>query len=604
MLVADPLQEHIRTRLARHPQAVIVYDNMNFKETVRDESLGHKAVMTAMTTAAVVICPEIPPEGLTQDMHNPLYKLDASDIVESPGLRNVALHREIVISLLITAVNKVHPGCIEKLFPPGDTQHTRPTLPKIQRLKPNKTEFYQLAGMFEDEGTINGTYGVHKNIFLDQLGLHAPADPTSSEPDDFKIPLRLVHGDQLSTVLNRGVKAAMKEMDRPYDQRLWLLCVAAWFHIQLNYQKTILETHFASPNGNVLSDQCLLSDAITWGIATRRKDSIKFHQGDILLRQSFSSRVMALFYTILKNRGMEDGHSAFVSQDEMKEIIFNMTPDDLRGILDEIYDTAFTKKAWAGVGGVNPEFTTMCRLLQEIALYLGVSEAIKKADIGLLRYFVDPLVVHFNGTKQKNYAREMIYYRWLLSDACTPTLQHAILSSGLVNWHGTSGKHKPIDLGMEHLNLAYKLEMKCFKNSTKDLDNIFGRIGLTNTWNRKHREVIEEALGERMSGEHTRKNTDAELFAHAIKLFKDRAVCPDRPIDPRVTPWESANIFSLGMKILYERVNQFNTGHIINEEQEQAQTDLEDINIQWDVEDLYSDGYMTDDILSDENDMY
>jgi hypothetical protein len=45
-------------------QLVIVYDNYNYLITKRDEHLGHRAQMEAMTTASVVICPEIPSTGI------------------------------------------------------------------------------------------------------------------------------------------------------------------------------------------------------------------------------------------------------------------------------------------------------------------------------------------------------------------------------------------------------------------------------------------------------------------------------------------------------------------------------------------------------------
>ena len=70
----------------------------------------------------------------------------------------------------------------------------------------------------------------------------------------------------------------------------------------------------------------------------------------------------------------------------------------------------------------------MCRFLQEIELFLTVRIAVKRGDIGLLRRMVDPLIVAFLGAGQWNYVYDMLFYRWLLSPACTPELQHAILA--------------------------------------------------------------------------------------------------------------------------------------------------------------------------------
>jgi hypothetical protein len=58
------LQNKIK-ELAKHPQAVVVYDSITFKDIKRDEYVGHKATMQAMTTACIIHCPFLPENGLT-----------------------------------------------------------------------------------------------------------------------------------------------------------------------------------------------------------------------------------------------------------------------------------------------------------------------------------------------------------------------------------------------------------------------------------------------------------------------------------------------------------------------------------------------------------
>ncbi len=43
---------------------MVVYDNVNFKNTVRDEILEYTAVMRNLITAVIVICLELPDSGL------------------------------------------------------------------------------------------------------------------------------------------------------------------------------------------------------------------------------------------------------------------------------------------------------------------------------------------------------------------------------------------------------------------------------------------------------------------------------------------------------------------------------------------------------------
>ena len=39
-----------------------------------------------------------------------------------------------------------------------------PKMPQLELLTPKKTTLHQLDAIFQDKGTIKGTYGVHKDI--------------------------------------------------------------------------------------------------------------------------------------------------------------------------------------------------------------------------------------------------------------------------------------------------------------------------------------------------------------------------------------------------------------------------------------------------------
>lgn len=69
--------------LSRDQPAVIVYDNMNFKENTRHEILGHSAGMRAVTTASIVMCPQLPASGLNQSMHHPENPLRIDEIFDN-----------------------------------------------------------------------------------------------------------------------------------------------------------------------------------------------------------------------------------------------------------------------------------------------------------------------------------------------------------------------------------------------------------------------------------------------------------------------------------------------------------------------------------------
>src|SRR6266568_7792166 len=94
----------------------------------------------------------------------------------------------------------------------------------------------------------------------------------------------------------------------------------------------------------------------------------------------------------------------------------------------------------------------------------------------------------------------MLFYWWNLMSVNLPELQHAILSSGLVNWLRAPDKYKAINLRLEHLNKSCKIKMKCYKNSTYDTDIIFNRVCLSNTIVRILCSKMEYIFSEEMLG--------------------------------------------------------------------------------------------------------
>jgi hypothetical protein len=547
---------------------VVVYDNFNFKDTKRDELLGHSATMRAMTTAAVVICPELPTSGLTQSMHNPILPLNMHDIFGSPAISGDNIGVEISRSLISDEIKRIHPSSVKRVFTESDRY---PKMPNIQVLPSRKTKYWQLGAIYEDEGTIQGTYRVHESIFLDQLGLRSPDTPDLSGVDDFSTRLWLIHGDQLTTHHIRSIKAEQTRARRPFDRRDWHIGIPAWFHIEMNLINTIVRTHWAPDVGREEAHHCLSFDIGLWGRSYKSRENAKYHQMQPLVSQSFDSRVVALFYAALQSRGyFTNHHNSLNSAEEIDEVICSLTPDEFLKLVEEVRLRAFTLDAWQGKGPDkkehnDTEFRTMCRMLQEIELFLTVHHATKHADIGMLRRLVDPLIVYFFGASQHNYGREMLYYRWLLSPVNTPELQHAILASGIVNWQGSHSSNKAIDRGQEHLNMSIATSFRSYKNSTHDLDIIFDRVCLTNTWVAALRTILEDTFGENMPGTHTTASVESDIFLLARTLFRGDLAAPRtfEQLDEFSREFfDSQDILKKGMDVIEEKVIAFNQQRI------------------------------------------
>lgn len=397
-------------------------------------------------------------------------------------------------------------------------------------------------------------------------GLRAPDDPEGSQVDDFSDRLFLAHGDRLTAHHIRTVKAEQSRATRPFDRRDWLLGIPAWFHIQMNLLSTIIRTHWAPTTAGEAAHHCLQADITTWGRSSYSRDNAKYHQMEPIVAQSFTSRVLALFYATMRRKGyhLESPDTGAFEQDHISTVICQLTANQFMELVEDVRLAAFTLDAWRGDKHTDVEFRTMCRMLQEIELFLTVRHAVKHADIGLLRYLIDPLIVTFFGASQNNYGHEMLFYRWNLSSVNTPELQHAILASGLVNWHGRATTHKAIDLGLEHLNGSCKIEMKCYKNSTHDVDIIFNRVCLTNTWVRLLREKLEGTFGENMSGAHTTASAQLDMFLVARTLLVGDLAGPRSPeeLASFTKAFDSFDILQVGMAKLEEKVNHFNQHYV------------------------------------------
>lgn len=519
--------------------------------------------MASMTTAAVVHCPALPPSGLCQSMHDPTIPLSVHDIFSAPGISggDGGIGPDISRGLIADAIKRLHPSAVSAVF--RNNNHY-PTIPCLETIRTNKTSFWQLGAIFEDEGTISGTYGVHENIFLKQLGLQAPEDPTSGTRDDFRDRLWLIHGDQLTAHRIRAVKAEQFRAKRSYDRRDWMLGIPAWFHIQMNLLNTIVRTHWSPVQPGEQAHHCLKADITTWNHSCSSRNNVKYHQIEPLVVQSFTARVAALFYAAMRRRGYITSLEGVNAMDVASNTIQHLMSGQFAELIEDVRLSAFTLQAWHGNTHKDVEFRTMCRMLQEIELFLSVRHAVKHADIGLLRRLVDPLIVVFFGAAQHNYGIEMLFYRWNLSPVNSPELQHAILASGLVNWPGRPTTHKPIDLSLEHLNGSCKIEMKCYKNSTHDLDITFNRVCLSNTWVRALRDKVEGVFGEDMPGHHTIADAALDMFLLAHTLFISELAEP-RSADllaSSTQPFDSSDIFDVGMKVLPKYVSIFNKHHV------------------------------------------
>lgn len=549
----------------------MAYDNYDFKDRKRDPRLGHETEMTSMTVAALTLCPSIPSTGLRQSMHHPLVPFNVKWIYDAPGIAGDEHLFKISIFHIHQAIKCLHSKAVKQIYAITNHKKSHPQLrmPVFDVLPPHRTETFQFGACYENEGTISGSYKVHENLFQEQLEFKPPDDITAEgakEPKEYVERLFLIHGDQLTSHMLRILKSEQARAGRPYDRRQWYIGVPAWFHIMMNYLWTIVRTHWAPDEPTDHAHHCIRADMTRWGRTGVSRENPKYHVLQLLIAQSYTARVNALFYKAVQKRGYFKDHSVD-NLDRMSafdEVIQGFSPDEYQELLEDVLQAAFTKDAWDGVGHKDKEFIIQCRFLQEIELFLTIHHAVKFADIGLLRRTVEPLIVMFTGAGQTNYGYEMMYLRWLLSDACDPVLQRSILASSLVNWSGKPGNWKPFDLSIEHLNCKLKHEINTLRNSTHDTDATFDTTCLTNAYTTALKEAVESNFGEIISGNHTTKKAQDDMFITARQFFADGLVAlkSNTEVERMAAVYESRDIMKDGMAQMWSKSKFYDDAYI------------------------------------------
>jgi hypothetical protein len=171
---------------------VVGYDNYNFADRVRDQALGvpYSTMRSLTTTSLCVKCPHLPPTRLHQGMHDPSKPLQYEDLIEAPGMGRDLFSVKCTNYFIADAIRTVHPGAFNRIF--QGKEELIPVMPEIERLPPKPaTELHHLGAIFYDEGTIDGTYQVHEDIWLSKMKYSD--DPAER---DFTDRLWLAHGDQ------------------------------------------------------------------------------------------------------------------------------------------------------------------------------------------------------------------------------------------------------------------------------------------------------------------------------------------------------------------------------------------------------------------------
>jgi hypothetical protein len=461
-------------------------------------------------------------------MLHPEIALTRHGIYDAPGPDDQdGVIRQCQIHFIAEAIRETHREAVEALFmdqPPKQAGSMKPQIqlvdwpefPAVERLPPRKTSNYGLGPITENEGTIDGTYAVIRNIFIDQLGYN---------PDtDFDGPLRLVYGDQKTVSLIQVVKKEQKEATLPYDRCNWLLPIPGLFHWRTNYMDMIHELY--SGTESAADETTLHHNKNFLGCVQGHKSP--FHHKEEVATRAFDARVTAKFYLLLRSFANEKDKDIQLSTDEeIDHYIKNMTRASFRHIVEKIRDELFilAEQQSENIAKLFPDrpidfpFSTHAKVLQQIAIYKILKKAIKYADIGILRRIFALCCFLFHGSKKSKYAFLSLYMTWLTqTPAANPELQKAVLANGLVNIRGAEDSWFEIDRLNEFFNLQMKTLMATRRTSTLEVTPMFQQMALTASYCTELKAKLEAEFGEYSNGRHQIKDASMDIrnLAHEI----------------------------------------------------------------------------------------
>lgn len=309
-------------KLAAHdPNAVIVYDNFNFMNRIRELAGGKKDRMVNLTTACLIACPEL--DGpLKQSSFNLTKKftkqMELQYLVphEDKALDSVSRY---LVNFAIGKVMKAEKDDLAKY-------------PGKKCLTFKESPILQLGAIFEDEGTLDGVYNLHEELFKRRL-----------EFKEYDERMTLVHGDQKTVSYIRRIQQDQVEASDKWEQKRWMLPVPAFFHVELNFIEMMFrvfwDTSFAIDRKKGTKQPARSSATISADVQFFQrgknitKKDIKYHQVMPLLMHGFTARILAFLVEHLIDSGALGEH---LTVDDVHTALKAMDTDNRKAVLKKV----------------------------------------------------------------------------------------------------------------------------------------------------------------------------------------------------------------------------------------------------------------------------
>lgn len=507
---------------ARH-NLVISWDNFDYSQTVRHQTLREQAKHISATTGKLCVGHYMPPGGLSSSMFHPETPLTVDTIYLSGGNSRDDISIQSQRYWIAEAIRYTHRDAVELIFmenqPPKIGPRKLevklvgwPEFPLVERLETRKTPHFGLGPILENEGTIQGTYEVIDNIFQRQLGLNQPAD--------FDQRLHLVYGDQKTVSLIGSVKKERRFSRNLYGRYRWLLPIPGLFHWRTNFIDMIYDVYSGSGNSKAAGvNTTLLHNQNYLGCVQGHKSP--FHHKEEVAMKAFDARITAMFYDAIRDGTRAD------DRDTVNRYIAKLSRSTFLKHVEAIRESVFTWGAQYSSDSqdsVDYCYIAHARFLADMETYKSLKYAIKHADIGMIERSFARSALLFHGCKKTKYAHLSLYMTWLTHDkAASKELRTAVLANGLVNVRGAKDGWFEMDRLNEFFNLQMKTLMTTRRSSNQTPHALFRRVALTASYCTDLQAGLEKTFGEYSNGRHQTKDASDDVHRLAYELFKTRS---------------------------------------------------------------------------------
>ncbi|KAF5334932.1 hypothetical protein D9611_010044 [Ephemerocybe angulata] len=417
----------------------VVYDNINFTLRASSQRLDSTTRQINATTLAVFSLPVSFTRATYQAalalldrnktrQERKKFTLQSLSPMDPKKHANVMKAFEYAVATIL--LNHI-PGEIQK-----EQRNRRlrsavaPLKPVIRVLSHEKTKFYPLPALNEEEASTQGTARVVKKIFLELLNL--TADVVDTE-------IRLMVGDWLTIRNLRLIKAECKHEFTKFLRFDWIQEAAMPFHFQMNAMYCIYRTYY----GTISQNNPSALDSQRTHIHRAKLDPKKpeYHLATEVGMHSLTARLLDCLRIELD----------YKSFGELK----NWKPDtaEFLGVVKDIVAKYPTSAAAADALALGDEVKAHSLLfMRDMLFFWEFCDAIRDADVGRMWVVYDFWVLMFRGAGCHNYANELLEMKAQFEYEFPPLLRDVVERTWLVNRWGIAGRSIPTDLYLEHNN--------------------------------------------------------------------------------------------------------------------------------------------------------